>query len=134
VETAVQVVVLAGQLTTLVTVHLLVGQVARQLGHLLELHSMELMVEVVIIPGMHVEAEAAGVALEEVITMTELTTMAVEVQALQPIPLGGQLSGGLYYIGAGQGSPSGLGTGANTSGYNSSGFVMVRYLRSAVGG
>jgi len=46
----------------------------------------------------------------------------------------GQLSGGLYYIGAGQGSPSGLGTGANTSGYNSSGFVMVRYLRSQVGG
>jgi len=48
----------------------------------------------------------------------------------------GQLSGGLYYIGAGQGGGGGggIGTGANTSGYNSSGFVMVRYTRSQVGG
>ena len=50
----------------------------------------------------------------------------------------GQLSGGLRWFGGGGGGSSqssgtnGLGTGANTSGYSSSGFVMVRYLKSAV--
>jgi hypothetical protein len=50
----------------------------------------------------------------------------------------GQLQGGVYYLGGGKGGVgsngdrSGYGTGANTAGYNSSGFVMVRYLKSAV--
>ena len=50
----------------------------------------------------------------------------------------GQLSGGLRWFGGGGGGTSqsgganGLGTGANTSGVSSSGFVMVRYLKSAV--
>jgi hypothetical protein len=50
----------------------------------------------------------------------------------------GQLSGGVYYIGAGAAGNSqsvgnaALGLGANSSGYDGSGFVMVRYLRTAV--
>jgi hypothetical protein len=51
----------------------------------------------------------------------------------------GQLSGGVYYIGGGAGGtaeagtqPDALGIGANSSGYNGSGFVMVRYLKTAV--
>jgi len=50
----------------------------------------------------------------------------------------GQLSGGVYYIGAGAAGNSesvgsaALGLGANSSGYDGSGFVMVRYLKTAV--
>jgi len=50
----------------------------------------------------------------------------------------GQLSGGLRWFGGGgggsaqSGGGNGLGTGANTSGVSSSGFAMVRYLKSAV--
>lgn len=50
----------------------------------------------------------------------------------------GQLSGGVYYIGAGAAGnsmsvgPAALGLGANSSGYDGSGFVMVRYLKTAV--
>ena len=50
----------------------------------------------------------------------------------------GQLSGGIYYIGAGAAGnsesvgPAALGLGANSSGYDGSGFVMVRYLKTAV--
>ena len=50
----------------------------------------------------------------------------------------GQLSGGVYYIGAGRAGNSqsagnaALGLGANSSGYEGSGFVMVRYLKTAV--
>lgn len=50
----------------------------------------------------------------------------------------GQLEGGVYYLGGGKagvgynGDRNGYGSGANTAGYNSSGFVMVRYLKSAV--
>ena len=50
----------------------------------------------------------------------------------------GELYNGLRYFGGGGGGSSqsgcgnGKGVGANTSGYGSSGFVMVRYLKSAV--
>ena len=50
----------------------------------------------------------------------------------------GELYNGYYYLGGGAAGYSqgqgnlAKGTGANTSGYNGSGFVMVRYLKSAV--
>jgi hypothetical protein len=50
----------------------------------------------------------------------------------------GQLSGGTRWIGGGgggssqSGGPNGAGVGVNTSGVGSSGFVMVRYLKTAV--
>jgi hypothetical protein len=50
----------------------------------------------------------------------------------------GELYNGSYYLGAGAGGESqsngqpGKGTGGNSSGYNGSGFVIVRYLKSAV--
>lgn len=52
----------------------------------------------------------------------------------------GQLSGGTRWVGGGNSgtgqvsNPNGPGVGVNTAGAGSSGFVMVRYLRSAVGG